>query len=64
MTTPTPSYGDLDIKEYVRRTREESGVPARVQDAYVIERVAAMFANAKKPAAGTTGLNALPKEQS
>lgn len=52
----TPSYGPLDIKAYVRRTTEASGVPYHVEDPYVRARIVEMFAprKTKRPAAVTT----------
>ena len=64
----TPSYGDLDIADEVRRSTAASGVPYHIEDPVALDGLARMFApllrqNAKKPIAGTTGLKASTKEQ-
>jgi len=65
----TPSYGNVDIKEALRRSTEASGVPYHLEDPVALAAVVSMFAGAfkrqttKRPAAQTTGLNTSTKGQ-
>ena len=57
-----PSYGDLDIKEHVRRSTAASGVPYYVEDPATLDRIARMFATAIKTTKTPRSNEGLPKD--
>lgn len=62
MTVRTPSYGDIDIREEVRRSTEASGVPYHVEDAETLALLARLFsAPTTKPRRGNDGATRTPE---